>query len=206
MVYYSPRIFKDAGIKDTSSLLAATIAVGITKTSFILVAIILIDKLGRKPLLYVGTIGMTICQFITGASLSLHIRGQMGAALTILSVCGNVAFFSIGIGPICWVLTSEIFPLRLRALATALGSIGNRVCNGLITMSFLSMARSITVGGTFFLYAALSALSVAFVYALVPETKGKSLEEIEMLFRGQSNLRRRGVELGEADHDIVLGK
>ncbi|GLT86927.1 hypothetical protein SLE2022_050340 [Rubroshorea leprosula] len=96
-VYYSPEIFKDAGIESNSSLLAATVAVGVTKTAFILVAIFLIDKLGRKPLLYVSTIGMTVCLFTLGLTLALLGKGQLAIALAILCVCGNVAFFSVGL-------------------------------------------------------------------------------------------------------------
>ncbi|KAJ0082546.1 hypothetical protein Patl1_10804 [Pistacia atlantica] len=170
-VYYSPTIFKNAGIKTDSELLAATVAVGFTKTMFILLAIILIDKVGRKPLLY------------------------LGIGLAILSVCGNVAFFSIGIGPICWVLSSEVFPLRLRAQASALGAVGSRVSSGVIAMTFLSVSHAITVGGTFCVFALISALYVAFVYKCVPETKGKSLEQIEMLFQNEGN-RHGEVQVG----------
>ncbi|XP_059660958.1 probable polyol transporter 4 [Cornus florida] len=199
-VYYSPEIFKDAGIKGNSTLLAATVAVGVAKTVFILVAIFLIDKVGRKPLLYVSTIGMTVCLFSLGLSLSLLREGPAGIGLVVLSVCGNVAFFSVGIGPVCWVLTSEIFPLRLRAQATALGAVGNRVCSGLVAMSFLSVSRAITVAGTFFIFSAISALSVAFVYAFVPETKGKSLEQIELLFQNEYEWQGSEVELGDVEH------
>ncbi|KAI6672950.1 hypothetical protein NL676_000856 [Syzygium grande] len=201
-VIYSPEIFKDAGMKGNSNLLAATVAVGVTKTSFILVAIFLIDKVGRKPLLYVSTIGMTVCLFSVGVSLSLLKEGVAGAAplLAILSVCGYVAFFSVGIGPICWVVSSEIFPLRYRAQAAALGAAGNRVCSGLISMSFLSVSRAITVGGTFFVFAAMSAASVAFVYALVPETRGKSLEQIESLFQDPRDWKGSQVEMEDVEH------
>ncbi|XP_028078912.1 probable polyol transporter 4 isoform X2 [Camellia sinensis] len=198
-VYYSPEIFKVAGIAGNSKLLAATVAVGVTKTAFILVAILLIDKLGRKPLLYISTIGMTICLFCLGLTLLLLKHTPFGIGMAILSVCGNVAFFSVGIGPVCWVLTSEIFPLRLRAQAAALGAVGNRVCSGLIAMSFLSMGRAITMAGTFFIFSAVSAVSVAFVYALVPETKGKSLEQIEALFQSEHEQQGSGVELRDVE-------
>ncbi|KAI8011513.1 putative polyol transporter 4 [Camellia lanceoleosa] len=198
-VYYSPQIFKVAGIAGNSKLLAATVAVGVTKTAFILVAILLIDKLGRKPLLYISTIGMTICLFCLGLTLLLFKHTPFGIGMAILLVCGNVAFFSVGIGPVCWVLTSEIFPLRLRAQASALGSVGNRVCSGLIAMSFLSMARAITVAGTFFIFSAFSAVSVAFVYTLVPETKGKSLEQIEALFQSEHERQGSAVELRDVE-------
>ncbi|KAK2985507.1 hypothetical protein RJ640_008680 [Escallonia rubra] len=204
-VYYSPEIFKTAGIEGKSKLLGATVAVGLAKTAFILVAILLIDKVGRKPLLYVSTIGMTICLFSLGLSLSLLKEGPLGIALALLSVCGNVAFFSVGIGPVCWVLTSEIFPLRLRAQASALGAVGNRVCSGVIAMSFLSVSRAITVAGTFFIFSAISALSVAFVYKFVPETKGKSLEQIELLFQNEHGWKGSEVELGDVEHLVQKG-
>lgn len=197
-VYYSPTIFKNAGIKGNTQLLAATVIVGLTKTVFILVAIFLIDKVGRKPLLYVSTIGMTTC--LLGLSLALAFlgNGKLGIGLAILAVCGNVAFFSVGIGPVCWVLSSEIFPLRLRAQASALGAVGSRVSSGVITMSFLSVSRAITVAGTFFVFAVISALSVAFVHTCVPETKGKSLEEIEMVFHHEGEWQGSEVEMGDA--------
>lgn len=199
-VYYSPEIFKGAGIEGNSKLLAATVAVGVTKTLFVLVAIFVIDKLGRKPLLYLCTIGMTICLFSLGFALTFLGKGQIGISLAILSVCGNVAFFSVGLGPVCWVLTSEIFPLKLRAQASALGAVGNRVCSGLVAMSFLSVSRAISVGGTFFVFSAISALAVVFVHTLVPETKGKSLEQIELLFQDNREWQESEVELGDVEH------
>lgn len=198
-VYYSPEIFKEAGIEGNSKLLAATVAVGVAKTVFILVAIILIDKLGRKPLLYISTIGMTISLFTLGFNLTFLGRGQFSIAVSILSVCANVAFFSVGIGPVCWVLTSEIFPLRLRAQASALGAVGNRVSSGLVAMSFLSVAQKITVGRTFFVFSAIAGLSVLFVHEYVPETKGKSLEQIEMLFQNGQSGHGTEVEMGDVE-------
>ncbi|KAM3368680.1 hypothetical protein ACQJBY_016906 [Aegilops geniculata] len=199
----------DAGIKSDQELLAATVAVGFTKTIFILVAIFLIDKVGRKPLLYVSTIGMTVCLFALGTALTLrkHAEGlispNLGIDMAILAVCGNVAFFSIGMGPICWVLSSEIFPIRLRAQASALGQVGGRVGSGLVSMSFLSMARAISVGGMFFVFAAISTVSVAFVYFCVPETKGKTLEQIEIMFEGGKEWKGGGeVELEDTQHLI----
>ncbi|GJN02259.1 hypothetical protein PR202_ga19591 [Eleusine coracana subsp. coracana] len=207
-VYYSPAIFKDAGIKSDQELLAATVAVGFTKTMFILVAIFLIDKVGRKPLLYVSTVGMTICLFLLGIALTMqkHAMGLMsprfGIDLAIFAVCGNVAFFSIGMGPICWVLSSEIFPLRLRAQASALGQVGGRVSSGLVSMSFLSMARVISVAGMFFVFGLLSTISVLFVYYYVPETKGKTLEQIEIMFESGKEWKGGEIELEDTQHLI----
>uniref|UniRef100_A0A1J3H802 Putative polyol transporter 4 n=1 Tax=Noccaea caerulescens TaxID=107243 RepID=A0A1J3H802_NOCCA len=202
-VYYSPEILKDAGIQDETKLLAATVAVGVTKTVFILFATFLIDSVGRKPLLYVSTIGMTLCLFSLSFTLTFLGQGTLGISLALLFVCGNVAFFSVGMGPVCWVLTSEIFPLRLRAQASALGAVGNRVCSGLVAMSFLSVSRAITVGGTFFVFSLVSALSVIFVYLLVPETSGKSLEQIELMFQGGLEMKGSEVELGDDAERLV---
>lgn len=198
-VYYSPTIFKDAGIKGNTQLLAATVAVGLSKTLFILVAIFLIDKVGRKPLLYVSTIGMTAC--LLGLSLTLAFMGneKIGIVMAIIAVCGSVAFFSVGIGPICWVLSSEIFPLRLRAQASALGAVGSRVSSGVVAMSFLSVSRAITVAGTFFIFSVISVFAIAFVHTCVPETKGKSLEQIELLFQNEGVWRGGEVEMGDAE-------
>ncbi|XP_076898225.1 putative polyol transporter 4 [Bidens hawaiensis] len=196
-VYYSPEILQTAGIEEKSRLLAATVAVGVAKTVFILVAIVLIDKVGRKPLLYVSTIGMTACLCGLAISLSVFKATTLGVALAILSICANVAFFSIGIGPVCWVITSEIFPLRLRAQASALGAVGNRVCSGVVAMSFLSVSRAISMAGTFSIFTVISAMSVVFVYKLVPETKGKSLEQIELMFQKDRDWNEEEVEMSD---------
>lgn len=140
---------------------------------------------------------MTFCLFGLGITLLLFNGGSFGIALVILLVCGNVAFFSIGIGPICVVLTSEIFPLRLRAQGFALGAVGNRVCSGIVAMSFLSVSHAISMAGTFFIFTLVSALSVVFVHKLVPETKGKSLEQIELLFQKEHDWREDEIELSD---------
>ncbi|KAJ4785170.1 Major facilitator superfamily protein [Rhynchospora pubera] len=209
-VYYSPTILRTAGIKSDNKLLAATIAVGFTKTVFILIAILLIDLVGRKPLLYVSTIGMTICLFGLAASLSLLDKGLVstpaGIAVAMVTVCGNVAFFSVGMGPISWVMGSEIFPLRVRAQAAALGTVANRVSSGLVAMSFLSICNAISVGGTFFIFGVLSALSVAFMYRFVPETRGKNLEQIEALFGDEGEWEGKEMELSNVKYEGIVNK
>lgn len=200
IVYYSPTIFEGAGIKGKTQLLAATVAIGFTKTIFILIAIFLIDKAGRKPLLYVSTVGMTASLFTLGVTLLVNGDSSFSISMALFCVCANVAFFSVGIGPICWVVSSEIFPLRLRAQASGLGAVGSRVSSGVVAMTFLSVTHAITVGGTFLVFAAISALSIAFVYKCVPETKGKSLEEIEMLFHSDTHWQASELEMEDVEH------
>uniref|UniRef100_A0ACD5XAV3 Uncharacterized protein n=1 Tax=Avena sativa TaxID=4498 RepID=A0ACD5XAV3_AVESA len=204
LVYYSPTIFRDAGVTTESQLLLATVAVGFFKTVFIALAIVLIDRVGRKPLLYVSTVGLTVCLVLLAATLWLLAHGAvpkaLGVAVAVVAVCGDVAFFSVGIGPVCWVTSSEIFPLRLRSQAAALGAAVNRVTSGTVAMSFLSVSRALSVAGAFSVFAAISALSVVFVHKLVPETKGKTLEEIELLFGDGEGESLGEVELGDAEH------
>eukprot|EP01018_Ginkgo_biloba_P001615 Gb_04393 [translate_table: standard] len=195
VVYYSPAIFKDAGIQSQSGLLSTTLVVGFAKTAFVLVATFLIDRVGRRTLLLTSTLGMTaslvalafVFSFIQNAS-----RSHEGAVfLAVLAVCCNVAFFSIGLGPVCWVLNSEIFPLRLRAQAVSLGVVVNRIASAMVAMTFPSVARAITAAGTFFLFAGLSIFCAVFVYSYVPETKGTTLEEIEAFFHKDAHKMSR---------------
>ena len=204
MVYYSPMVFNWAGVSGTSALLLATIAVGFSKTVFILVATIWLDRLGRRPLLLTSAVGNTVSLLTLAVGfLFLHVKptddipeipvdaaphgGGFVAILAILAICSYVAFFSIGFGPVNWVLTSEIFPLRLRAQAMGLGIVVNRLVSGTVALTFLSMAEAMTIAGTFFLFSATGALSIVFIYVFTPETKGKTLEEIATFFERDSD-------------------
>lgn len=108
--------------------------------------------------------------------------GLWAPAIIVFSSCLFVASFSIGLGPINWVLTSEIFPLRLRAQAFSLGTAVNRLVSGAVALTFLSLGDSLSPAGCFFTFACIGALSILFFYKYAPETKGKTLEEIEKLF------------------------
>uniref|UniRef100_J3MME8 Major facilitator superfamily (MFS) profile domain-containing protein n=1 Tax=Oryza brachyantha TaxID=4533 RepID=J3MME8_ORYBR len=187
VVLYSPRVFKSAGITDDNQLLGTTCAVGVTKTLFILVATFFLDRIGRRPLLLSSTGGMILSLIGLGAGLTVvgqHPDAKIPWAigLSIASTLAYVAFFSIGLGPITWVYSSEIFPLQVRALGCALGVASNRVTSGVISMTFLSLSNAITIGGSFFLYAGIAALAWVFFYTYLPETRGRTLEEMSKLF------------------------
>ncbi|XP_051144267.1 polyol transporter 5-like isoform X2 [Andrographis paniculata] len=188
VVLYSPEIFEKAGITRDNDKLLATMAVGFTKTLFILVATFLLDRVGRRPLLLSSVAGMVAS--LTGLGIGLTVIAHSGekliwaAALCIAMVLSYVAFFSIGMGPITWVYSSEIFPLRLRAQGCSVGVAANRVTSGVLSMTFLSLYHAITIGGAFFLYGAIAAVAWFFFYSLYPETQGKTLEEMEGLFGG----------------------
>ncbi|KAF7146711.1 hypothetical protein RHSIM_Rhsim04G0046800 [Rhododendron simsii] len=103
-------------------------------------------------------------------------------ALAIASVLSFVASFSMGLDPIAWVYSSEIFPLRLRAQGTSMGAAMNHLMSGVISMSFLSLYKAITIGGAFFLFMGVAIVSWVFFYTLLPETQGRTLEEMQVLF------------------------
>ncbi|CAK9271393.1 unnamed protein product [Sphagnum jensenii] len=205
-VYYSPAVFSQAGISGKSGVLGATVAVGFSKTLFILVATIWLDRIGRRPLLFTSAIGMTVSLFTLAIGfVFLHVPKPSSddlpvtagvqqnpgfvAILAVLAICAYVAFFSIGFGPINWVLTSEIFPLQLRAQAMGLGIVMNRLASGTVALTFLSLADAITIAGVFFLFSLIAALSILFIYFYCPETKGKTLEEIAKFFERDSDHR-----------------
>ncbi|GKV19741.1 hypothetical protein SLEP1_g29965 [Rubroshorea leprosula] len=183
---YGPRIFKKAGITSNGHQLLATIAVGFVKTTFILVATFLLDRVGRRPLLLSSVAGVIISLGTLGIGLTIidHSEKKLTWALVlcILMVLSNVAMFSIGMGPVTWVYSSEIFPLRLRAQGASMGVAVNRVTSGVISMTFISLYKSITIGGAFFLYGGVATVSWIFFYKFLPETQGKTLEEMEGLF------------------------
>ncbi|GMP48224.1 hypothetical protein CsSME_00015649 [Camellia sinensis var. sinensis] len=186
VVLYSPKIFEKAGITNVNLKLLATVAVGFVKTLFILVATFLLDRIGRRPLLLTSVAGMVVSLATLGVSLSIidHSEKKLiwAVALAITSVLAYVATFSIGMGPITWVYSSEIFPLRLRAQGTSLGVAANRVMSGIISMTFLSLYKAITIGGAFFLFMGVAMVGWVFFYTLLPETQGKTLEEMQALF------------------------
>lgn len=186
VVLYSPRIFKKAGITNKDKLLLATVGVGVIKTSFILVATFFLDKIGRRRLLFTSITGMTIALSMLGFALTMveHSNGDLlwALILSIFSVYMYVAFYSAGMAPITWVYSTEIFPLRLRAQGTSIGIAVNRLMNAAISMSFISIYEAITIGGAFFMFAGICVVALTYFYFFLPETKGKSLEEIEKLF------------------------
>lgn len=186
VMLYSHKIFKKAGVTSKEKLLLATIGVGLTKIIFLVLALFLIDKVGRRRLLQVSTGGMIIGLTALGFSLTMveHANEEVLWALTlsIIATYFYVAFFNIGLAPVTWLYGSEIFPLKLRAQGVSIGVAVNRSMNAVVSMSFISIYKALTIGGAFFMFASISVIAWVFFYFLVPETKGKTLEEMETLF------------------------
>ncbi|PHT64452.1 putative polyol transporter 1 [Capsicum annuum] len=201
VVLYSPRIFEKAGIKSDHDKLLCTVAVGFVKTMFILVATFMLDKSGRRPLLLTSVGGMVASLVLLATGLTIIENSDhkltWAIALCIAMVLAYVALFSIGMGPITWVYSSEIFPLRLRATGCSIGVAANRLTSGVVSMTFLSLEKAITIGGAFFLYAGLAAAAWVFFFTLMPETQGKTLEEMEASFGTFWNWRKTAREMRE---------
>ncbi|ESW03846.1 hypothetical protein PHAVU_011G046800 [Phaseolus vulgaris] len=186
VVLYSPTIFEKAGITSDTYKLLATVGVGFVKTMFILVATFMLDRLGRRPLLLSSFGGMLLSLLTLAVSLTVIHESKKKPiwviGLSMVMVLSYVASFSIGAGPVTWVYSSEIFPLRLRAQGMAVGVVVNRTTSGVLSITFLSLSKAITIGGAFFLYSAIAAFGWLFIYTVLPETRGKTLEEMDTSF------------------------
>ncbi|KAM3285514.1 hypothetical protein P3S67_024313 [Capsicum chacoense] len=179
------------GVHDTRKQILATVGVGLTKFIAIVASTFLVDKVGRRKLLLFSVIGMicTLAELGTFLTLAEHSGGKIiwALVLSIISTYAYVGFFNIGLAPVTWVYCAEIYPLRYRALGNGLGVAVNRLMNATVSMTFLTMSNAITIGGTFFLFCGVSVVALFFVIFFCPETKGKSMEEMESLFTRRKN-------------------
>lgn len=181
VIYYAPTIFEMAGFGSASVAIAATVGVGLVNVAFTVLAMRLIDRWGRKPLLSLGLIGMTASLFALGLSFELqHSLGAMLKWAAVASLLVYIASFALSLGPVAWLLISEIYPLKVRGLAMSLATLANWFCNLLIALSFLSIVDGLGSAGAFWLYAALGVMGWLFCRWFVPETKGRTLEQIEV--------------------------
>ncbi|KAK4370229.1 hypothetical protein RND71_009704 [Anisodus tanguticus] len=191
VVYYTPSVFNAAGIHNRKGLIAVTILKGIAKTSFCIVSALFLDNFGRRSMLLLGTIGMAISLASLGlGSMYLHNayhKPPWAITLCVVAVSADVSFFSIGLGPITRVYSSEISPIRLRAQDSSLAVSVNRLVSGVVAMTFLTISNKITFAGTFFMLCGVMVLATIFFYFFLPETKGQSLEEIWPIFEDKKD-------------------
>jgi len=178
IMYYAPEVFKAAGATTDAAFLA-TVWVGVVNLTFTFVATLFVDRLGRRMLLLVGALGQVVSLAYVGRGF---LAGDGGIGV-LVGVLGYVAFFAIGMGPIPWIVISEIFPGRIRGRATSAGVLAIWVGCLIVAQTFPALVAGIGPAWTFWVYTACSLVSALFVYALVPETKGKTLEEIELSWK-----------------------
>jgi MFS transporter, SP family, arabinose:H+ symporter len=177
IVDYAPKILLAAGVEINNALLQTSL-VGLINFIFTFVAILFIDKAGRRSLYLIGSMGMVITLIMLAVSFYLKMEG----IFTLICILLFIAFFASCIGPVFWTLVSEIFPNRIRGKALAFASFTQWIFNFLVVLLFPHFLASVGGAKTFLFLALMSLLQWLFTYLYVPETKGKSLEEIEQLW------------------------
>lgn len=180
IIYYAPTIFKIAGFDSNANAIYATAGIGLINFLMTIIAIFFTDKLGRKPLLYVGLTGVMLS--LLGLGCAFHFASILGTSLKWVAV-GSLAFyiicFAFSLGPVGWIIVSEVFPLKIRGLAMSLCTVANFAFNFFVVGSFPVLINRVGGAYTFWMFAFVSLLCIIFVYFFVPETKGISLEQIE---------------------------
>jgi MFS transporter, SP family, galactose:H+ symporter len=179
VIYYAPIIMQSAGISSASGAILATAGIGLVNVFMTLVSMWLIDRVGRRPLLLVGTAGMAITLGVLGMAFQGATRSTASTWLAVASVMAYVASFAISLGPIFWLLIAEIYPLKIRSSAEGLAATFNWGSNLVVSLTFLTLLQVMGASLTFWLYGLLAVASWIFCFYLVPETKGRTLEEIE---------------------------
>ena len=190
IIYYAPTIFKTAGFDSNLTAIYATTGIGVVNFIMTIIAVFFTDRIGRKPLLYFGLTGVMLSLFALGTSFAF--AGVLGSSLKWVAVGSLVTYiicFAMSLGPIGWILVSEVFPLRIRGIAMSVCTVSNFAFNFFVVGSFPVLLHRIGGAWTFWIFGIVSILCIIFVYFFVPETKGISLEQIESNWRRSVNPR-----------------
>mmetsp|Transcript_13730 Transcript_13730/g.20214 ORF Transcript_13730/g.20214 Transcript_13730/m.20214 type:complete len:527 (-) Transcript_13730:61-1641(-) len=175
IVYYTPTVLQQAGISTREQLFMGAIAVGMFKLLGEVVSAYLVESWGRRILMNTSAVLSTVSMVILSLSLAL----EWPPIWNIISLCSFMWWFSFGIGPVTWVISAELLPLHLKAKAMSIGVFLNRITSGICATTFLSLSTALTISGAFTFYTVISVIAIAIYCAFIPETQGKSLEEIQ---------------------------
>ncbi|MEO7765820.1 MAG: sugar porter family MFS transporter, partial [Ferruginibacter sp.] len=175
IIYYAPRIFEMTGLGTSSSLLS-TAGIGLVNFLFTLLAIRFIDKIGRKTLMLIGSLGLILSLGMVSRAFFVQ---DFASYTVIVGLLLFIAFFAFSQGAVIWVFISEIFPNQVRAKGQTLGSVTHWIMAAIVAFSFPVLAEKFGGGTTFLFFAIMMALQLLFVWKMMPETKGRSLEDIE---------------------------
>ena len=180
VLYYAPRIFESAGAEGGGMM--QTVIMGVVNIVFTVVAIVTVDRFGRKPLLIIGSIGMAVGAFMVAVCDNMGIKG----IVPVLSIIIYAAFFMMSWGPICWVLIAEIFPNTIRGKAVAIAVAFQWIFNYIVSSTFPAL-YDFSPMFAYGLYGIICVLAAFFVWRWVPETKGKTLEDMSNLWKARLN-------------------
>jgi len=199
VIYYSPKIFLMAGFEGNIAAIWASVAVGVVNLLATIISVYFVDRIGRRKLFFIGLTGISISLTSLGLCFLFHQNfGDAGKWISITLVFLYIAFFAISIGPLGWLIISEIFPQKVRGLGASIGSLSVWIFNSIVTFTFFKIVNALTVNGTevivegeklgnpagaFFLYAVVAVCALVWGYYFLPETKGVSLEAIEQFWR-----------------------
>jgi sugar porter (SP) family MFS transporter len=181
IIYYGPQIFELAGISTHSNAILATLVIAVMNVAATIVGILLVDRVGRKPLLYVGGGGMTLSLFALawGFRHKATLGSDLGA-IAVSSLLVYIACFAFSLGAIAWILVSEVFPLRVRGRGVAAATVFSGMSNFLVALTFLSVIQAVGDAATFAIFGILSIVTIIFIRFAVPETCGRDLESISL--------------------------
>ncbi len=183
IIYYTPTILQMAGFRSARTAILATVLVGGVNLAVTVVALFLLDRVGRRPLLLFGIGGMLVSLAFLGY---LFGAAHVLRAAILTDVLAYLACFAIGLGPVFWLLISEIYPTTIRGQAMSVASVTIWIFDLLVSVTFLSLIGAVGAKFSFWIYAAACGAAFAFSYCLIPETKGRTLEEIEASWAGRS--------------------
>ena len=191
VIYYAPTIVEFTGVNSSAGSILAAVGVGVINVAFTILALRLLDRAGRRTLLMIGVSGMVISLFALGAAFTGNASSTLASVVAIASLMVYVASFAISLGPIFWLLNAEIYPLGVRSKAAGVGTMANWTFNFIVSLTFLLLIEALGKSGAFWFYGAIGILTLVFCWKLVPETKGKHLEEIQAYFQARVD-RRKG--------------
>ncbi|MFC1480129.1 sugar porter family MFS transporter [Candidatus Omnitrophota bacterium] len=193
IMYYAPKIFNIAGFSTTTQAMWGTVLVGLVNVLATFIAIAFVDRVGRKPILFIGFVVMGLSMGALG--LMFHIGMHVSQAVQFAAIGALLIFitgFAMSTGPIIWVICSEIYPLVGRDLGITTSTATNWLCNAIVGATFLTLLNVLGPSNTFWLYGSLNLLFIIFLFLFVPETKGVSLEKIERNLMSGKRLVRIG--------------
>lgn len=193
VMYYSPKIFRMAGFDGSVAAIGASIGVGAINVIATILSVYFVDRIGRRKLFFIGMIGMVVSLSLLAGSFIADF-GSASKFVTVGCTLLYVTFYAISVGPLGWLIISEIFPQKLRGKGSSIGSLCVWVFNSIVTFTFFKIAKALSIAGTevvvdgeaianpagsFFFYALIALVGILWGYFFMPETKGKSLEGIE---------------------------
>ena len=190
IIYYAPTIFNEAGLGSATAILG-TVGIGAVNVIITIFAIMIIDKIDRKKLLIIGNIGMVASLLIMAALIwTVGLDTSFGAWIIVACLTVFIIFFAFTWGPVLWVMLPELFPMRARGAATGIAALALSIGSLLVAQFFPMMSRALGIGQVFLIFAAIGIGAMIFVIKYLPETRGRSLEEIEAELRQRTSAKK----------------